>query len=365
MSKSSVTYMKRELRKVMPVFALAVLYAVFIFLVVSLQLSDHNAQARLAIAFPGDLFFDGGNVFCFMVVSVLGKIHSIAVIVLEVLLIRKVFYLENRAGVSDFLRILPLKERDKLLFKVFAGELVILGFSIVFGVIGTVANAWIGPGVSEVNDFIPRMGSFDSYAILWQISLMMFLTMSAIYLVLFVVQCCVHSVPLASFVGVGILLTPGYYTMISWLFSDKLMDLTKVAGCFLYPYPEYSYEGMVAYNMLQSVSVSWDQLEYKLVFLFIAILLSLAMLVLVLRNRWNIRESNNLVINSPAVREFIITGFSISVGAGGSVLFYVSNMNMKTSRQVSFYITTLIIGAIVWAVIHVIGFVRAKRQRGM
>lgn len=111
MSKSSVTYMKRELRKVLPVFALAVLYAAFIFLVVCLELSDQNAQARLAIAFPNTVFFNAGNTFCFMVASILGKFHSIAVIVLEVLLIRKVFYLENRAGVSDFLRILPLKER--------------------------------------------------------------------------------------------------------------------------------------------------------------------------------------------------------------------------------------------------------------
>ncbi len=362
MSKSSVTYMKRELRKVMPVFALAVLYAAFIFLVVSLKLSDHNAQARLTIAFPGGVFFNAGNLFYFMVVSVLGKFHSIAVIVLEVLLIRKVFYLENRAGVSDFLRILPLKERDKLLFKVFAGELVILGFSVVFGVIGTVANAWIGPGVSEVNDFIPGMGSFDSYAMLWQISFMMFLTMSAIYLVLFVVQCCIHSVPLASFVGIGILLAPGYYTLINWIFFGKL-NMTGVASCFLYPYPEYSYEGMPVYDVVQPVSVSWDQLTYKLLFLFVAILLALAVLVLVLRNRWNIRESNNLVINSPAVREFIITGFSISVGAGVSVLFNVFNINMETSRQVSFYIATLIIGAIVWTVIHLIGFVREKRLK--
>lgn len=362
MSKSSVTYMKRELRKVMPVFALAVLYAAFIFLVVSLKLSDYNAQARLTIAFPGGVSFNAGNLFYFMVVSVLGKFHSIAVIVLEVLLIRKVFYLENRAGVSDFLRILPLKERDKLLFKVFAGELVILGFSVVFGVIGTVANAWIGPGVSEVNDFIPGMGSFDSYAMLWQISFMMFLTMSAIYLVLFVVQCCIHSVPLASFVGIGILLAPGYYTLINWIFFGKL-NMTGVANCFLYPYPEYSYEGMPVYDVVQPVSVSWDQLTYKLLFLFVAILLALAVLVLVLRNRWNIRESNNLVINSPAVREFIITGFSISVGAGVSVLFNVFNINMETSRQVSFYIATLIIGAIVWTVIHLIGFVREKRLK--
>lgn len=220
--------------------------------------------------------------------------------------------------------------------------------------------------MSEVNDFIPGMGSFDSYAILWQISLMMFLTMSAIYLVLFVVQCCIHSVPLAAFVGVGILLVPSYYTLISWFFSDKLLNMTEVAGCFLYPYPEYSYEGISAYDIMQPISVSWDQLTYKLVFLFVVILLSLAVLVLVLRNRWNIRESNNSVINSPAVREFIITGFSISVGAGVSVVFNDSSNIMRgTSRLVPFYIETLIIGAIVWAVIHLIGFVLAKRQRGM
>lgn len=131
----------------------------------------------------------------------------------------------------------------------------------------------------------------------------------------------------------------------------------------MYPYPEYSYAGMPVYDVVQPVSVSWDQLTYKLLFLFVAILLALAVLVLVLRNRWNIRESNNLVINSPAVREFIITGFSISVGAGVSVLFNVFNINMETSRQVSFYIATLIIGAIVWTVIHLIGFVREKRLK--
>lgn len=104
----------------------------------------------------------------------------------------------------------------------------------------------------------------------------------------------------------------------------------------------------------------------KIVFLAVVIVAAIGILALLLRMRWNIRESNNRIINSPAITEFIVTGFSISAGTAVAVI--TGNMPYPAADTVmekyGFFIVTLIVGCIVWAMIHGIGLAVMKRQRG-
>lgn len=373
MSKPAVTYMKREWKKVLPVFILSVCYAAFVFILVFITLKGANGQFRLGMAYPDEyMSFQIGDIFMVSLSSVLGSFHGFAIIVFEAMLIRKVFYQENRAGVSDFLRILPIRERNKMAMKVFAGESVIFGFSLFFGIFGSITNALLNTGLTEIAEIMPidkltADGALsNTYQMIWQTSGMMFLALSAMFLVLFVVQCCVHNMPVAMFTGFGILFVPIYYTSIYDYISVKQTHMNVVAAGFLSHYPSIEY-GEVGWEYdIPAYTVEWEYMGETILFLSVVILLAVAMMVLILRLRWNIKESNNRMINSPAVAEFIITGLSIS--AGTAVAFITGNVPYAGAEtamdKYGFYILTLIVGSIVWALIHGIGLAVMKRHQG-
>lgn len=372
MSKPAVTYMKREFRKVMPVFVLAALYAGAVCALLYGRLCDANTEMRLLFSYPESYGVRVGDTFIIELCDILDKFHAIAVIILEILLIQKVFYLENRAGICDFLTILPIRQRDKILMKVCAGESVIFGFCLLFGVLGSAVNAALNPGLSEINAFVPNMARVaNSYAMLWQIVLMMFLSMSAIFLVLFVVQCCIHNVPVATFTGIGILLAPIYYTSLNYLMTSLGRGLMKVTMGLIHPYPDIDGALVNQDSPYEEISVSlihWDTMQFMFLFLAAVIVIALGILVLSFRFRWNIRESDYSLINSPAVTEFIITGFSVSVGTAAAwFLGYEIRMTPRgmTGNSYQFFVASLIAGAVVWAAAHVIAAVNAKRQRAM
>lgn len=372
MNKAAATYMKREFRKVMPVFILAALYAGAVCAVLYQYLCDQNTDMRLLFAYPQNFSGRTGDVLIVDLCRVLEKIHLIAVILLEILLIWKVFYLENRAGICDFLTILPVRQRDKILMKLCAGESVILGFCLLFGILGSAVNAALNPGLSEMNAFVPNMArTVNSYAMLWQIVLMMFLSMSAIFLVLFVAQCCVHNVVVATFTGIGILLAPIYYTFLNYSMTMQGRDLMEVAIGLVHPSPDGNtilMHQQSPYNEIAVSLVQWDTRQSMFLFLTAVIVIALGVLVLALRLRWNIRESDYTLINSSAVSEFLITGFSISVGTAVACFSgYTINMTPEgmTGDSYKFFVVSLIAGAVVWAVAHVIVAVNARRQRAM
>ena len=206
----------------------------------------------------------------------------------------------------------------------------------------------------------------NTYQMIWQTSGMMFLALSAMFLVLFVVQCCVHNMPVAMFTGFGILFVPIYYTSIYDYISVKQTHMNVVAAGFLSHYPSIEY-GEVGWEYdIPAYTVEWEYMGETILFLSVVILLAVAMMVLILRLRWNIKESNNRMINSPAVAEFIITGLSIS--AGTAVAFITGNVPYAGAEtamdKYGFYIVTLIVGSIVWALIHGIGLAVMKRHQG-
>ncbi len=374
MSKPAVTYMKREWKKVLPVFVLSVCYAAFVFILVFLALSDANTSFRLEMAYPdGYPSFEIGDMFITAMYNVLIEFHGFAVIVFEVMLVRKVFYQENRAGISDFLRILPIKERNKAAMKVCAGESAILGFCVFFAVFGTITNAILSKGLAENASIMPIEKITDggslsnAYSMIWQTSGMMFLALSAMFLVLFVVQSCIHNMPVAMFAGFGMLFVPTYYTVIYEMTTIKDLHMSEVAGSFLHHFPMLHYGNeYIGETEIYTMQAGFGYLGEKILFLAVVILAAIGILALLLRMRWNIRESNNRMINSPAVAEFIVTGFSISAGTAVAVI--TGNMPYPAADTVmekyGFFIVTLIVGCIVWAMIHGIGLAVMKRQRG-
>lgn len=369
MSKAAATYMKRELRKVLPVFILGVLNAVFIFVLLYLELSKQNTTLRLFLAYMGDTYVDGGDLFITRLCDYLDQWYPISMAVIEVLLIRRVFYLENRAGVSDFLRILPVKETHKILMKVCAGEAVIFGYCAVFGIIGTIVNALVSPGLTEINMILTAEGTAsNSCAMLWHMTGMIFLSMSAIFLVMFVIQCCVHSVPLATVVGIGFLCVPYFYSMIYYMAKSGRTPIMHTAASLFRP---YMFEVKTQVSELSEPSCilmfEWLSPQKILMFFIFVIVTALVVLAATLYFRWNIRESNTYYINSPAVREFIITGFSVSVGIVVALMTgRIIRIAAGTVRgQRGFFGVTLIVAAIVWGIFHAVMWFRFFRRRGI
>lgn len=368
MSKASATYMKRELRKVLPVFILAVLSAIFVFVIVYLTLVDNNTNLRLNLAYMEGLYMEGGDLFIAQLYHFLDKCYFILMAVIELLLIQRVFYLENRAGVSDFLKILPVKETHKILMKVCAGELVIFGYCAVFGIAGTIANALLSPGLAEINMILSAEGAAsNACAMLWHMAGMIFLSMSAIFLVMFVIQCCIHNVPLATAVGIGFLCVPYYYSMIYYTAKLGKTFLMQIVSGLFCPYTyvikqEFSEISETAYI----TTVEWQNPQKIRMFLIFVIVTALVALAAALYFRWNLRESNTYYINSPGVREFIITGFSVSVGTAMALAtgHEMQIVHGTVRGQKEFFCITLVVAAIVWGIFHVVTLVRSSRRRG-
>ncbi len=368
MSKASATYMKRELRKVLPVFILAALSAIFVFGLVYLALADNNANLRLNLAYMEGLYMEGGDLFIAQLCYFLDKWYFILTAVIELLLIRRVFYLENRAGVSDFLKILPVKETHKVLMKACAGELVIFGYCAVFGAAGTIANALLSPGLAEINMILSAEGAAsNACAMLWHMTGMMFLSMSAIFLVLFVVQCCIHNVSMATIVGIGFLCVPYYYSMIYYMAKSGKTPLMQIAIGLFCPYAYRIEQNVSEISETASIAmVEWQNPQKIRMFLIVVIAAALAALAAALYLRWNLRESNTNYINSPAVREFILTGFSVSAGTAIALAsgYEMQIVHGTVRGQREFFGITLAAAAVVWGILHAVMLVRSLRRRG-
>lgn len=373
MSKPVITYLKREIKKVLPVLILGIVYVAFIFGIVYLNLRDKYMDAILSFAYSDWFSVDEiGDLFINRLCSYMEEFHLIFIIVFIGILVYRVFYQENRAEISDFLRTLPVKDWQKLWIKVGVGEGVILLVCALFGVTGTVMNAILNPKFQEISSFFPGdHAPAGSYVMLWQIVLMMFLGMSAIFLVLFAAQSIIHNVAVAFCVGSGVLFAPFYFTTVyESVVNDSYIAHSIPLSLLMY-YPEYIYGGEaidvdLSYVGEQPMSMSvtianaqWEWFSEKLLFLLVLILIALVIITAVAVFRWNIRESSNSIINSKVVTEFIFTGISVAVAAA-IVLF--NSDGGEDGFQV--WLTSGLIAAILLAVANMILYAVQKRRRG-
>lgn len=363
MSRAVITYAKREMKKLIPVLVLGVGYILFLFFKVYLDVRDFLVDGLLSFSYPGGFeIHHYGDVFLSPMAERMNDFHPVAVLVLEIFLIFRLFYQENRSEISDFLRILPVREWQKIWIKAGAGEILILCISILFGAVGTSFNLVIDSGVQEINSMIRYQSageSVNSFAGIWVTALLLFLSMSAIFLVLFAAQCCIHSILIGFLTGFGILSAPMY-------FCSALLgrNYIWIISALMAPYPEWAIGWTTDYayseQELLEVHAIWDYLPEKVGFLLIAILAALIVLVAASRLYWHIREVANSIINSKAVMEFILTGLALAVAVG--IVVFIDTIPNGTF---GFYAVSLLIGGGLLGIFNIIAHLIEKRQKGV
>lgn len=235
MDRAVYTYTKREFKKVAPVFGLGVLYVLFIFLSVFLVLRDEYLDKLLSFAYPNNFItVKAGNLFIDTLLSKLQEWHPIVALVFVILLAMQLFRQEKQIGVSDFLRTLPVKEWKKVWIKAGVGELVIIGFALFFGCVGSALNAVMEKDLNEVNSFvIGAEASLNPHENIWQMALLIFLGLSAMFLLLFAAQSCIHNVSAGILAGLGAIYAPYYFMYVGQQFRNIYGGTERVATAFL------------------------------------------------------------------------------------------------------------------------------------
>ena len=157
MSRPTMVYIKREMKKVLPLFALAVIYSAITYLFVYMAMKDEVSSRLLALAGYSECvgIYDSGDLFLDSLRRVMERLSLFGVIFFVFILILRLFATENRSEISDFIRILPIKEWKKIWIKAGVGEVAILGSCLLFGLTGTVLNAVFTPQIQEINEMIP------------------------------------------------------------------------------------------------------------------------------------------------------------------------------------------------------------------
>ncbi len=325
MSKAILTYGKRELRKVLlsPIFSL--IWVVLLFGVLNsgfhALMRDsylaHGFTEHISIYTVGDLFF------FYLCEMALDEVYMISALMFEIFLVQRLFYLENRDGVSDFLRILPIRERDKAWVKIGIGEVMNLFFALSFGVIGTIVYSTTESGILLRSYMLPGGAtSTNGVLVIWQIALMMFVTMSAIFLVFYLAQSCIHHRAVAFLVGFGVLGVPALFAYNANQIFKGAGKMKSVTLAAFQPIPDIRREEMVVqdYSYIEKYVVSWDWYDEAMIFWGIICVIAGVLIAVALKYRWNVKESSNRIINSDRVRSFLVSGVSFAVAMSIAVL---------------------------------------------
>lgn len=367
MSQPTMIYAKREMKKVLPLLALAVLYTTFTYLVVYIKIRNNVPARMLALAGYSETvgFYELGDLYLDSLRSTMEQLSFFGVIFFEFILILRLFATENKLEVSDFIRILPLKEWKKIWIKVGVGEAAILVSCLMFGLAGTVMNAVYTPQIQEFNGVVPGgVTNTDSCRMLWQIVLFVFLAMSAIYLILFAVQLCVHNMLLAFAVGGGVLLSIEYFVAIFGRIYNFDTGIAKSIIDYL-PYQsetqlDYMYQSAYIYDL------EWSHYTDRLMFLMMLCTIGIAVILLSIRCRWCIRENNFMLLSSNVVLQFILTGISLAAGMGISFALgnapLIGTINRDTQGEFWYWIVSIGIAAL-FLVMFNLGFMYKKKKQ--
>lgn len=371
MSRPTMVYVKREMKKVLPLFVLAVIYTAITYLFVCMDMKDEIPSRLLALAGYSECvgIYNLGDLFLDSLRQIMERLSFFGVLFFDFILILRLFATENRSEISDFIRILPLKEWKKTWIKVGVGEAAILVSCLLFGLTGTVMNAIFTPQLQEINEMIPDgTTNTNSCLMIWQIVLFVFLAMSAIYLILFVAQLCIHNMMLAFAVGGGILASIVYFVT---MFANIYGDMGGMAGIShsLIQYLPYRSETYLEFEN-QTITVydlEWSFYADRLLFLLMLCGIGLAIILLSIRCRWCIRENNFMLVNSNAVMQFIFTGISLAAGMGIALATgnapFVGTIYRDTRGEFRYWMMSIGIAALFLLVFNLAVMLRKKKQR--
>nr|MBP3598208.1 hypothetical protein [Eubacterium sp.] len=337
MNKAIMTYGKRELKKVIVLPILAVLYIVLLFLLHGILVSGESYAQYVAHGFPGvaGIYGTGDLYFHYLCERIMPDFTWLTAIFFVVFLVQRLFYLENRDGVSDFLRVLPIREREKTLVKLTIGESLILFYALLFGIAGTISYKCVNPSLRFRSEIIMN-GSTDTNGllVLWQMASLMFVTMSAMFLVYYLAQCCIHHRALAFVIGTGVLGVPALisYALNQILSTDASWN--DVTFAIVIPYPEADTGAYLeSWNTyIEKYVVQWKWYPSAMVFWLCVCVLIGILIAVAVKCRWNIKESSNRLINSGYVCTFIISGVTFCVALSVAMLrtaAMMSGMNLS------------------------------------
>lgn len=372
MNRSEKTYIKREIKKVFPVLVIGILYMGFILASMFIRLRDICLDGYLMFSEPNHFQMqNSGAVFIEAWESCMGDLPVYFTIFMEALLIRRIFYQEKRAGVSDFLRILPIKEWKKTWIKAGVGETVIFLFCFLYGLMACAVNSVYDHRLNEINSMIPGASAEgNTYLVIWQTMLLMFAGMSVIFFILFAAQMYLHNMVMGYMVGTGILIAPIYFTDIYGLLyqTARGVGTWTIPASIIDPFPKVDMYSVGNMGMQKCVAV-WNGYFQKILFLFLFLVLAVAVILLALRLRWNVWESNNAVVNSKVVMEFIFAGISLGLGTIVAMKFgdLMTGTIYRGSEEFWFWLYSLIAAGIILIVLNIVVSqwerMRKKRDR--
>lgn len=335
MNSAIRTYGKREFRKIslLPVFSLV--YTLLVYGTLSYVMNGLITEHYLKHGFSdmASYIMLGDCFFYYLYEVIMSAYHVIFVLGFEIFLVQRLFYLENREGVSDFLRVLPVREKDKVLVKVVIGESMNAFFALIFGVVGTITYKMFERDLVFQNQVFGSTTSTNAFLLIWQVSLLMFVTMSAIFLVLYLAQSVIHHRAVAFGVGAGVLFVPAVFAAMVIEVLDGSYQWIYAAISPLKPYAQGEMvtlldgEDFTANRFL----VEWNCYSESVILWSAIAVLAGVLIAVSVKCRWNLRESSNRMINSSGVHSFLISGIAFCAAMSVTVMadLFINTVNYE------------------------------------
>lgn len=194
--------------------------------------------------------------------------------------------------------------------------------------------------------------------------------MSAIFLVSFAAQICIHNTIVAYIASIGILAAPSYFVTLyeSVTTGGVFEKIEQIPMSFLYHWPQYvvrSTEFENAYFSKETVVFQWY--PEKLKFLGLIILAAVAVIALAVRMKWMIRQTNNSIVSSIVVMEFVLSGLFLCAGTGiavftGNLPIHSGNHRHYYSEEFKFWAISILFAVILLLAAN-IGIVLKRKRR--
>lgn len=305
MSQTTKTYVVRNIKKVLPVFILAMLFCVLL----SGQFFNFSqAKWTAYLQMSGTYYLSSSDVTnqiwdYFTSLFVLTQ----PIVIFCLLLTLTLFFHEKNAGTSDFLAILPLKESKKIGIKLGIGIGAIAIVTVFLGLFITLVLAIYAP---DLNHFTQLFWQYDCitgelYLRIWQILLELFLTETLVFFTFFLLQLWTQNILLGFVYGFGIICVPSFYSFLLNQFSSKSSVLWFMGG-----FSSLQIQHSPVDNM---VTVTNQMATEKMIFLTVTLAVLIAAYILTLRLRLQVSERPNMPVRTTAISYFLVSGILFCV----------------------------------------------------
>lgn len=373
MSNQYRTYMKREIRKTYPLLIVGIVFLAFMGMLAASMTNGLYEGALLEMSdhFTEHIAWEMGETVNLFINAAFGgsasTFYTMAIFVFVVMLLQQTFLHENRSGIAEFLQVLPLRERDKVILKLINAHVAIAIYTLSFGAILSLSCLSVNGNLQKVAELYNKSyQQVNPYGLIWQSVLLQFLGMSAIYLVLFLTITCIHNRFLSYAVGIGLLISP---TAFSLWYDDILcygQDRGLIVRYFLpgYFFPDVTY--VDASNGITYSLIQWDGYRAH-IFLYLGIIVAAAaLIVLAVSKKWHIREAHNVLMNDEVAAQFVMTGIAFCTALFGADLILQTTFYSRGHySMLSYWGLCIILAVIGYVILSTIRRLIEKRQQGM